>query len=96
MMHQNSLFAYQENATRLTNRERAIIALLEKDSLQYLGRTDRMIMMGLHFTDPNSVRPRITALVQRGVLEECGEIRDSVTGQTVRLVRIKKAAQYPD
>ena len=28
-----------------------------------------------------------------GFLEECGEIKDSATGMTVRLVRIKKTPQ---
>lgn len=91
MMHQHSLLALLENAPRLSNRERAIVEMLQNDTMQHLGRTDRMIMNALGFTDPNAVRPRITTLIERGVLEECGECKDGVTGQTVRRVRIKLA-----
>ena len=93
MIHQNSLFAFQENATRLSKRERAIVEMLEGDTMQHMGRTDRMIMNALGFTDPNAVRPRITALIERGVLEECGDCKDGITGMTIRRVRIKRAQQ---
>ena len=95
-MHQNSLLALLENAPHLSKRERAIVELLEGDSMQHLGRTDRMIMNALGFSDPNSVRPRITELVTKGVLEECGDCKDAVSGMTVRRVRIKKSTQCPD
>ncbi len=92
-MHQHSLLAFWENGPRLSKREKAIVALLESDSMQHLGRTDRMIMSALGFTDPNSVRPRISTLIDRGILEPCGECKDSVSGQTVRRVRLKRAEQ---
>ena len=99
MMHQNSLFAIQQqrDSGKLSQREQLILQVLENDTLQHLGRTDRMIMTKLGFTDPNAVRPRITEMIEKGWLEECGSTKDPATGMTVRRVRIKKAMeQYPD
>lgn len=99
MMHRNSLFALQQqrDSGKLSQREQLILQVLEKDTMQYLGRTDRMIMTKLGFTDPNSVRPRITEMIEKGWLEEWGTTKDPATGMTVRRVRIKKAMeQYPD
>ena len=92
--HANSIAAYQSerDAGNLSKRCKAILAVLENDAMQYLGRTDRMIMNALKFTDMNSVRPRITEMVKAGVLEECGETRDT-TGKQVRRVRIKRPAE---
>jgi len=98
-MHQNSLFAIQQqrDSGKLSQREQLILQVLENDTLQHLGRTDRMIMNALKFTDMNAVRPRITEMVKKGVLEECGDTMDPATQQRVRRVRIKKhAEQYPD
>ncbi len=96
-MHQNSLLAFFENGPRLSKRAKAIVALLESDAMQHLGRTDRMVMTALGFSDPNAVRPRITELIDMGLLEECGDCRDSVSGQRVRRVRLKRPnASYPD
>ncbi len=52
--------------------------------------TDRHVCTFLGFTDMNSVRPRITTLIKRGLLEECGSMRDPLTGKRVRLVRLKQ------
>ena len=95
MIHENSIAAYQQqrDSGRLSRRQRAIVEVLERDTMQHLGRTDRMLMNALGFTDPNAVRPRVTELVNMGFLEECGEIKDSATGMTVRRVRIKKTPQ---
>ena len=53
----------------------------------------RQIMKALGFTDANTVKPRITELIDKGILEECGSVRDPETGKRVRLVRIKKTPQ---
>jgi hypothetical protein len=90
-MHANSLAAHASecDAGNLSKRCKAILAVLEKDPC-YLGRTDRMIMAALGFTDPNMVRPRLTEMVKAGILEECGETKDPATGHRVRRVRIKQ------
>ena len=49
--------------------------------------TDREIMQALGYKDMNAVRPRITELIKRGFLEECGSMRDPGTKRIVRLIR---------
>lgn len=56
--------------------------------------SDREVMIILGFNDMNSVRPRITELIQEGVLEECGTVKDS-DGKPQRLVR-KSGAPLTD
>ena len=48
--------------------------------------TDRQIMERCGYTEPNMVRPSITALVQGGMLEEIGNTKCHITGKKVRLV----------
>ena len=52
----------------------------------YDARADREVMRMLDFTDMNKVRPRITELVDAGVLREVGTVKDETTGRHVRLV----------
>ncbi len=94
-MHVNSLQAHQEERStgRLSKRCAAIMAMLENDTMQHLGRSDRAIMTMMGFNDPNSVRPRLSEMLKAGVLQECGSTRDPVTGKWVRLVRIKRKAE---
>lgn len=97
-MHENSLQGYAEerSAGRLGKRCAAIVSVLERDTMQHLGRSDRMLMSALGFTDPNSVRPRINELLKAKVLEECGTVTDRETGKRVRLVRIKKKPELQE
>ena len=84
-MHAHSLAALPDHAS-LTKRQQAIYdALSEVPAM-----SDRQIMMRLGFTDMNSVRPRVTEMLKSRVLIEVGERRDTVTGQTVRLVAIRR------
>jgi hypothetical protein len=80
-MHENSLEAYRECKPALMTRAQAIMAWI-------CGRgavTDRQVMAGMGFSDPNKVRPRITELVEAGELVECGKITED--GRSVRQVR---------
>jgi hypothetical protein len=43
-------------------------------------------MSELGYGDMNSVRPRITELVDYGAMVEVGDTVDALTGKTVRLV----------
>lgn len=54
------------------------------------GLTDREVMKLLGFIDMNTVRPRVTEMVngERPRLEEIGKRRDDVTGRSVRVVSI--------
>jgi len=88
-MHDNSLEAYREELPKLHPRERDILGAV---SHNWRGPwTDREIMRMLGFTDPNSVRPRITELLRAGLLVEGDKVKDSTTGKTVRTVRVPAA-----
>lgn len=50
--------------------------------------TDRQAKERLGEADMNAVRPRITEMVDSGVLVECGKMKDEVTGKTVRVCAI--------
>ena len=51
--------------------------------------TDRAIATWLGYREMNQVRPRISELIDLGILEKCGETLDMTTRRTVRVVRIK-------
>lgn len=88
-MHANSLAAHDEGGAVFSERALAVIG-----AVRHLGSaTDRQIKDRLGFADMNAVRPRVTELVARGVLVECGDVRDEVTGKTVRVVRMARAGQ---
>ena len=88
-MHENSLKAYEEELPKLYPRERDILSFL--GGCGAMPWTDREIMAGLGRTDPNAVRPRITKLVELGLLEEAGKVVCATTGRTVRTVRVPAA-----
>lgn len=50
---------------------------------------DREVRNVLRLDDMNSVRPRITELIDAGRLVECGQVRCPATGKQVRLVDIR-------
>ena len=83
-MHANSVKAYAEGRAVLNERSRAVLSIYRLTRRQM---TDRECMCIMHFTDPNAVRPRITELIDAGLLVECGKTKDAITGKTVRLVR---------
>lgn len=91
-MHKNSLAAFDEGLKGPFNRRESLI-------LQEIHRagpgTDREIMQRLGFTEPNQTRPRISALVDRGFLEEFSEKIDPVTKKTVRVVRVRQPSADP-
>lgn len=83
-VHQHSLAAYRSEVKRITVRAAQVFAWVCRH-----GRaTDREIMRALGYSDPNKVRPRITELVDAGMLAEVGSTRDPETGKTVRLVDV--------
>ena len=57
--------------------------------------TDRQVRDALlgAAADMNSVRPRITELVEGGLVVECGEQADRETGRMVRVVRAVHAEE---
>lgn len=88
-MHDNSLSAYRVEETKLSRRAEAVLAWIT----QHGPHTDREVMRGMGFSEPNAVRPRITELIDAGKLMEVGGIRCPVTGKTVRRVDIRRPRQ---
>jgi hypothetical protein len=84
-MHEHSLATYREEEAKLSARAQAVLAWIT----QHGPHTDREVMRGMGFTEPNSVRPRITELIDAGKLMEVCSRRDTATGKTVRVVDIR-------
>lgn len=80
-MHAHSLAAY--DALDLSRREREAL-----DALDALGgrATDRQIARQMGSQDMNISRPRISQLINKGILCEVGEMEDPETGRMVRIV----------
>jgi hypothetical protein len=80
-MHENSIRAFSDSMEQLSRRERECYGV-QAASLRPM--TDREVMERLQFTDPNSVRPRLTELVADLWAEEVDTVPDHVTGKQVR------------
>ncbi len=88
-IHDNSLSAYRAEEVKLSRRAEAILSWIVLRG----PHTDREVMVGMGFSDPNSVRPRITELIEAGKLMEVCSRRDTQTGKTVRVVDIRQPRQ---
>jgi hypothetical protein len=85
MVHINSLIAYHDEHKTFNEREKLIYG-----QLMFAGRqTDREIKDALFSlsADMNTVRPRVSDLIEKGWVKEVGQKRDAVTGKTVRIVK---------
>lgn len=86
MIHDNSLQAFRQEEPKLNRRATAILAWIQEHG----PRTDREVMQGMGFAEPNAVRPRVTELIQSGkLMEVCNRICP-VTGKRVRVVDIRR------
>jgi hypothetical protein len=85
VIHANSVAAYHAEEPKLGRRALDILFWLRA----YGPATDRQIADGMHFRDMNSIRPRVTELLEQGLLAELGNVKCSTTGRTVRRVGIK-------
>lgn len=86
-IHANSITAYHAERDRLSARAALVLAWVRSHG----PCTDRQVMAGMGFSEPNSVRPRITELVEMGLLREIGSVRCATTGKTVRRVDVPQA-----
>lgn len=89
MIHSNSITAYHSERPKLSKRAEAVLAWITRNG----PHTDREVMAGMGFVEPNSVRPRITELLEAGLLMEVGDVTCPVTRKTVRRVDIRRARQ---
>jgi DNA-binding Lrp family transcriptional regulator len=82
MAHENSIEGYHATAeARKVRTEEVMEAFRLKD----FPRTDREISRLLGYADMNAVRPRITELIEEGILIEAGKVKDPLTNRTVRV-----------
>lgn len=88
-MHANSLAAFRAEEGRLSKRAAAVLAWISERG----PKTDREVMQGMGFAEPNAVRPRLTELIQAGLLMEVCSRKCPVTGKTVRVVDVRRPRQ---
>lgn len=93
--HKNSGEAYVQELPRFSKREQEIIGVL-KSAIMIGGLTDRKIQLMLGYADKNAVSPRITEMVERGVLVEVGHAIDGHTGKKVRIVNLAPKESQQD
>ena len=91
-VHPNSSQALRESAHELSQRAAAVLAVYRRASHPM---TDRDVKCLLGFADMNAVRPRITELIESGLLRECGRVKDAVTGKMVRVVNNSLTGREP-
>lgn len=88
-IHEHSRDAYREEYPKLAGRKAQVYEWIA----QHGPSTDREVMEGMGYVEPNAVRPRITELVTAGFLIERGERHCEVTGKLVRVVDIPRGEQ---
>lgn len=86
IVHENSIVAFHSLDT--SERRRLVLSVYQNAPDDAF--TDRQVANRLGYSDMNCVRPRISELIDEGVLIEMGKVRDFTTHKTVRLVRIRK------
>tara|TARA_B100000519_G_C13891857_1_gene273258 strand:- start:72 stop:338 length:267 start_codon:yes stop_codon:yes gene_type:complete len=88
MIHNNSIRTYYEDKTKIGKRAKAIYEFFCKTDGMF---TDREVQKMMGFPERNMVQPRITELIQKGMLFEVGATKCSITNKKVRLVSNSEA-----
>lgn len=83
MIHPNSKKVYEEEKPKLSKRAQIIYDALCKTKEPI---TDRQVQVVLGFAERGMVQPRITDLINAGLVWECGKTKCKVTNKQVRLV----------
>jgi hypothetical protein len=83
-IHHNSRKAYEEERHNITKRQEDILTTIE----MFGPMTDRECLGYMDLPDMNCVRPRITELIDRGLLVQVDSVKCGVTKKTVRRVRL--------
>jgi len=92
MIHTNSIIAYYEGRFKFSKRECEILGYLLMNPQPI---TDRKLKDALRYVDMDSVRPRITELIKKGCIEQCGRVTCSLTGKSVRLIKVRAMQATP-
>lgn len=83
-VRENSIDTYIELKDHLSGRSLEVYKYIEKHGKS----TERQIKDGLGYDDMNAVRPRVTEMIESGLLIEGLKVRDSVTNRPVRTIMI--------
>jgi len=83
-VRENSIDTYIALKDHLSGRQAEVYEYIEKNGRS----TERQIKDGLGYNDMNAVRPRVTELIESGLLIEGMKIRDETTGRPVRTILI--------
>ena len=89
MIHANSKLAHAE----LTGDRHAAVLDLYRQNGPLTDRQAAKLLAGDN-ADPNVARPRITELIDAGLLYEIGNTIDATTGRKVRICNMKEAKQF--
>jgi hypothetical protein len=81
MIRAQSIKAFEEELPKLNRREKMILTVMRSKNVPL---TDRQIMVELGFQEPNSVRPRLSHLIEIGLVREVGVVKCEITGKSVR------------
>jgi hypothetical protein len=84
-VHENSVKTYYESRAKLSERADEVFAVYVGEGCKL---TDREVLNALNYTDMNAVRPRITELIDLGLIRECGRVKDTITGRHVRVCEV--------
>lgn len=94
-IHDNSRRSHNEHESSgkgETYRKRIIVLLTEIG----VPMTDRQIINILNVMDVNNIRPEITRLKQKGILQESGKVKCPITRKTVRTVCIAQKGPFKE
>ncbi len=81
-MHENSMQAFSASRPLLNKREELILGELKAHG----SGTDRQIARRLNLSDLNMCRPRLSSLIDKGLVRECGSMTCPTSKRTVRIV----------
>ena len=85
-IHPNSVAAYWAGSEEMFGKRHLLLLAIFRSARSPISDREAMIAAGA--TDPNFVRPRISELIEAGILDEVGSRVCPVTGKTVRLVKL--------
>jgi hypothetical protein len=85
-IRRNSIAARYQEREHLSRRKDQVLAVYARARRPL---RDREVMQALGFVDMNSIRPVVTALIDKKVLHEVGDTVDPITKRTVRLVALQ-------
>jgi len=85
-IHENSLDAYRSSELELSERAQAVFDWIKSNGKA----TDRQVARGMGFDHKSAVQPRISEMVDDGVLVEVGKAQDPISGKSVRVVDVRR------